>query len=265
LNPQFLPSKSPDFLSGSSQNAEGVPGFIYNKTSDSRPSQFHVDRHKSRLSRLKRSTITAARLHQEHIETLKTRFVPWMVTCTYAEGIDWNPLHITKLIKNARDWFDRQSIKCRYVWVAEIQEKRKAVYGGHCVHYHVIFWVPRHLNLPKFDKRGWWPHGMTKTEKVRNAVGYIAKYASKGGKSTDFPKGCRLCSCGGLEKQSRWIKTWWLMPSYVRDKFPDYQERPFRVKGGGFASRLTGEYLESIFEVIKTNPLTIQRKNHAFA
>ena len=241
-----------------------APGFIYTPTSDSRsqpnPEQFALDRHKSRLKRLKHSTITAARLLQETIETEKQRYQPWLVTLTYREGVQWNASHITKTIKNARDWFSRRGYPCRYVWVAEIQEKRKAKYGGHCVHYHIIFWLPRHLQLPKFDKREWWPHGMTETVKARNAVGYIAKYSSKGGKSTDFPRNCRMHGSGGLTAPSRWLKAWWLMPKYVREHFPEYTHRPVRSKGGGFVSKVTGDFLASIYEIVSFNPLIIQKK-----
>lgn len=101
---------------------------------------------------------------------------------------------------------------------------------------------------------------MTQTVKATNPVGYIAKYASKGGKTIDFPKGCRMCSSAGLEPQSRWLKSWWLMPRYVRNHFPDYQDRPTRAKGGGFVSKVTGEYLETIYEIVRINPLIIRKK-----
>jgi len=101
---------------------------------------------------------------------------------------------------------------------------------------------------------------MTQTVKATNPVGYIAKYASKGGNSSDFPKGCRMCSSGGLEIHSRWLKAWWLMPKYVRVWCPNHLDRPIRAKGGGFVSKVTGDFLDSLYEIVRLNPLTIKLK-----
>lgn len=193
-------------------------------------------------------------------ETKGEKMQGHMITLTYADDIAWNPNHITKTLNCMRQWCARRSVKFRYVWVAEIQEKRRERLGGHCVHYHIVVWLPRYLTPPKFDKRGWWIHGMTQGIKARSAVGYLAKYASKGGKSTDFPKHCRINGTGGLTQKSRWNKTWWMLPKYVRDWCPDYLDRPVRAKGGGFLSRATGELLESIYEVLTISPLLIQLK-----
>lgn len=101
---------------------------------------------------------------------------------------------------------------------------------------------------------------MTQTVKSTNPVGYIAKYATKGGSVDDFPKGCRMCSSGGLETRSRWLKSWWLMPRYVRENFPNFEDRPVRAKGGGFVSKVTGDFIESMYEIVKFNPITIRPK-----
>ncbi|MEQ1557860.1 MAG: hypothetical protein ABL933_02825 [Methyloglobulus sp.] len=226
----------------------------------SKSSQFIVDRLKSRLSRLKRSVITAGRLHEEEIQSQRIRITPWMITLTYAPGVEWSQLHITETIKSVRQWCERRGVKFRYVWVAEIQEKRKLKHGGHCLHYYIVVWLPGHLNLPKFDKRGWWCHGMTETVKARSPVGYLAKYASKGGKTNQFPKVARISGSGGLTAESRWQKSWWSMPIYVRERFDNFLHRPTRLKGGGFYSRLSGEIIDSLYEVVKLSPLIITPK-----
>jgi len=114
--------------------------------------------------------------------------------------------------------------------------------------------------MPKADKTGWWPHGMTKTEKVqRNAVGYVAKYASKG---TDdkLPKGARLTGSGGLSLDGRLRRAWWMCPGYIRAWCPDYSDRPRRASGGGWLAKTTGDYLPSLFEVVRRYPLMVRRK-----
>lgn len=175
-----------------------------------------------------------------------------MVTLTYRLEDDYCPLQITRYIKQVRQWFLRRGALVRYLWVHELTKAGKT-------HYHVLFWLPKRLQMPKADKRGWWPHGMTKTEAVRkNAVGYVAKYASKG---TDdkVPKGARLCGSGGLSAVARHERAWWSCPGYVREWCPDYSERPRRAIGGGWVNHETGDFLPAQFEVVKRWPLTIKR------
>ena len=246
----------------------GAPGFIYYSTSDT-PSKngtssepFIVDQRKQRLKNLKKGVINGARLHEQDLkEQGGKKHHCVFLTLTYADGVEWEPRHITNLMKQIRAWTDRKGMKLRYVWVAEIQENRKRKFGdgaGHCVHYHVMIWLPKSLQLPKPDKRGWWPHGMTKTEKARNAVGYLAKYASKGTEYA-FPPGCRLHACGGLDLLSRLERTWWSLPATIRGMYPDKLDMVRRAKGGGWNVRSTGEWFASLFKVIKFYPLIIIR------
>lgn len=241
----------------SNESTPAGGGFIPSLTSDSHPSSYTLDPRKIRLSRLKRSVLTSARLIVEDLESEKIRFRSWFITLTYAPGVFWNPLHITNAIKNARDWCSRQGVKFRYVWVAEVQTKRQAREGGHCVHYHLLVFLPAGLQLPKFDKRGWWPHGMTQTVHAKKPVGYMAKYASKGGDAGYFPKGCRLTGTGGLKLTSRYQKAWWLCPAYVREWWPSFTDRPARAKGGGWISKLTGDWRASRYKIKSFNPLII--------
>lgn len=228
-------------------------GLVHTSTSDTLPPQFIVDAHESRLKRLRRSVITSARLIQEQVD-LETseRHHAVMVTLTYRLEDDWCPLQITRYIKQVRQWFLRRGSTIRYLWVHELTKAGKT-------HYHVLFWLPRRLQMPKADKRGWWPHGMTRTEKVKhNAVAYVAKYASKG---TDdaVPKGARLCGSGGLSAESRNERAWWACPAYIREWCPDYSDRPRRAQGGGWVNKGTGDFLPSQFEVVRRWPLTIRR------
>jgi len=108
---------------------------------------------------------------------------PVMVTLTYAPGSEWEPWHVSRYLQAVHSWAVRQGVTLPRVWVAELQLGRFIASGcrpAEAVHFHVLFWLPARLSMPKADKRGWWPHGMTRTERARNPVGYMAKYASKG-------------------------------------------------------------------------------------
>jgi hypothetical protein len=137
-------------------------------------------------------------------------------------------------------WARRLGFALPRVWVAELQTRG-------AVHYHVLAWLPKGRTLPKSDKRGWWPHGMTRTEAARCAVGYLAKYASKGQDAGTFPPGLRLHGHGGLEESRRPLYSWARMPGWVRallaaDRFPK------RAAGGGVVT-LDGEWFDSPWRV----------------
>lgn len=83
---------------------------------------------------------------------------------------------------------------------------------------------------------------MTNCKWARNPVGYIAKYASKGQVGGQFPKGCRTHAGFGLSEIQRSILGWWLLPRRVRAAGHS-GHRWVRAEGGGWVSRLTGEYL----------------------
>ena len=162
----------------------------------------------------------------------------------------WKPFHITRCIKSYRKWADKRGFNLKYVWVSEIQERRLLKGGsllGECVHYHLLIWVPARLSPPMADKQGWWSHGGSQRLRVRRPLRYLMKYASKGD-SVQFPKGLRIHGCGGLSKNSQNERTWWLMPRWVRALF-DKDDMPRRSRGGGIFSKLTGEWLPSIWRV----------------
>jgi hypothetical protein len=189
-----------------------------------------------------RSVTTTARLVTELLEATKRRFVPVMVTLTYADVDGWSPRHISEFSKRVREWARRQGVVVPYLWVAELQ-KRGAV------HYHVLLWMPKGLTLPKPDKRGWWVHGMTRTERARNPVGYLAKYASKGDAEGVFPKGLRLSGFGGIAPATRQERAWWMLPLYLRESstvWEAFRRRP----GGGWLSKATGEIRPAAFGLV---------------
>ena len=211
-----------------------------------------VDSQAARLARMKSGVMTATRLITSELETIKgIRYRPWMITPTYRPGVEYSPRHISSLLDSFRKWAARHDFTLRYVWVAEIQEKRFNRGGsllGECVHYHLLVWVPARLTPPKPDKQGWWQHGMTQRILVNKPISYMLKYASKGG-AISFPPGLRLHGCGGLSDSARSERTWWLLPKWVRSLW-SIADCPRRVAGGGFVLRSTGEWWPSIWRVV---------------
>lgn len=159
-----------------------------------------------------------------------------MVTLTYRAGENPRARDIADFLKCAREWHRRRGQAMRYVWVAEMQERG-------AVHYHVIFWLARHLQMPKPDNRGWWTKGSTRIEAARNGVGYIAKYASKGADGPPFPRGVRIHGVGGLDLEGRRVARWWRAPSEARAFFGEAAD--IRPINGGRVCVLTGLFWRS--------------------
>jgi hypothetical protein len=250
LNPSFEREIDPHGLVCSTTT--GTPHSSENNTLKNQLDSFIITpemRRNSRLKRMKKSVLTSARLHDEAMKAKKVRFRAVMITLTYKPGQGWESDHMSSFIRHCRQYCKRRGFTFRYVWVAELQEKRLIRYQCNvkeAVHYHILVWLPKGITFPKPDKQGWWPHGMTKLEWVRKtAVGYVAKYASKGeGSRFDFPKGCRICGSGGLNEAARSERAWWMLPRWVRDYW-GIEDKPRRVEGGGFASLITGEWKPS--------------------
>lgn len=201
---------------------------------------FRPDPSRVRLSKLRRAVGFAARCHLAPVPGDRIGTV-FMVTLTYRAGVDWSPCHMADFVRPLRQWLWRKGLALRFVWVAELQ-KRGAV------HYHVAVWLPADVFLPSPDKRGWWPHGSTRTERARGAVGYLMKYLSKGLGPDDMrlPKGARMYGVGGLEHSMRRARRWLGLPGFVRaraDIFDDWR----RAFGGGWRSP-DGDVIPSEFE-----------------
>ncbi len=206
-------------------------------------SALRVDTRKARLRRMRVGVIKAA----ERIEASQTRggrrSKAIMVTLTYKGVHDWRPNHIKTYIKSVREWMRRKKVPCRFVWVCELQQRGAP-------HYHIVFWLPKGISLPFADRRGWWPHGMSNQVEARKPVGYLVKYASKGVKTAaelcdlghEFPRGCRIHACGGLDDDARMDRRWTLSPGYVRDYWDTYEYDVRPCVGGGWVSRKTGEW-----------------------
>ena len=239
----FETSARPDAPLGAPDGAD-ASGLVSSHTSGTQDGLIEIDPILTRLRRLRRSVMTAARMHE--FELRHARFKPAMLTLTYREIGQWNPRHISDLLQRIRLWMRRRGQRMRYVWVAELQERG-------AVHYHAVLWLPRGLTLPKPDKQGWWPHGSTRIEWARKPAGYLAKYASKLDSKVGlgFPRGARLHGRGGLEELGRSVSQWFNLPQWAREVC-DLAGRAVRVKGCGLVERDTGVCLPSPWRVSRS-------------
>ena len=212
-----------------------------------------IDRQKSRVVRMRKGLGTAAKcIHNR----LGPTAIKVMVTLTYAgTNADWRPEQVRDYLTHVRNWYARETggLKLSYVWVAELQQRG-------VIHYHAVFWMRKGVTMPRADDRGWWPHGMTRTEKAEKPIGYLMSYLSKieSKNIMEFPHGARIYGVGGLDKDGRDCKRWILWPSYIQGNAQVGE--PWRpAKGGGFANSSTGQHLESEWAPIGRSCLTFFR------
>lgn len=222
------------------RRAGGSAGLVSLKTSDTPDlSSVEIDQKLARVTRLRRSVTVGARLIQNSVGWLG--FKPAMLTATYRDVDGFEPRHISALIKHIRHWLARRGHVLRYVWVAELQQRG-------ALHYHLLIWLPRGLTLPKPDKQGWWPHGSTRIEWARHAVGYLCKYVSKFDGQSALPKGVRLHGAGGFDQLATKIRQWFNLPSWLKS-LAGIDCRFVRVKGVGLVERGTGICVQSPWRV----------------
>jgi hypothetical protein len=166
-----------------------------------------------------------------------------MLTLTYRPDVLWDPRHISECLRKARQWLKRRHIACRYVWVLEMTKAGKP-------HYHVVVWLPWPHKLPKLDQKNWWPHGMTRMEWARCAVGYVSKYVSKGQDNAVLPAGARMYAVGGLKGDALNEARWWALPGWLREQADKNQTVPRRRCGGGWVDLDNGEIFRSPWRVV---------------
>ena len=208
-----------------------------------------------RFATARHGVITSDRLISDSLQS--RNFVPVMVTLTYADRgrSAYDPRHVSDFLHRVRYRLHRDHIPCCYVWVLEDQKDSTP-------HYHVILWLPRGYRLPMPDKVGWWPHGSTRIEVARKAVGYIAAYAAKVGRdgrseweaSLALPRHARVWGAGGLSQHMRSVLRWWHLPAHFRESFGS-DAQLVRCKGGGWVSRSTGEWHPPKFRLEKRDSL----------
>ena len=176
-----------------------------------------------------------------------------MLTTTYADDADAQPYDVSALLKRMRRWFDRACARrygrggpvFRYEWVLELTRRLRP-------HYHLLFWLPTGIWFPKPDNVGWWTKGSTRIEAAKNAVGYIAKYASKfvDACAAALPKGLRTHGVGGLNPESKREMRWWKSPTEAREALGESAD--IRKTNGGYFDKRTGEFWPSPWHVFFT-------------
>jgi hypothetical protein len=204
---------------------------------------FELDKAGRRYSGLRMAVGFAARAHAVSEKGSRTD-VAWMVTLTYAgDNSAWKSQHLTTAMSAFRMWCKRQGIACRYVWVAELQQRG-------VIHYHVAAWLPRGVRMPKWDRRGWWDHGMSNTLKARHATAYLMAYLKKGDleQRGALPKGARNYGVGGLDHSLRRARRWLRLPAFVQGN-SSINDRWAREVGGGWRAP-SGEHYRSEFETV---------------
>lgn len=134
-----------------------------------------------------------------------------MVTLTYAVDDAWEPWHITEYLHVEAMRLRRAGVEWAYQWVAEQTGRGR-------LHYHVLWYVPERCRIRMPDRAGLWKHGSTRTERARNAGGYIRKYVRDGALPSRrcFPAGvrihgqalCREYAAGRLYRQQNCVPVW---------------------------------------------------------
>ncbi|VTY21886.1 Uncharacterised protein [Xylophilus ampelinus] len=208
-----------------------------------------IDRAQARITRLRKAVGIGSKCLLNLSHTPAENNV--MVTLTYrGTNADWRPRHISDYIRHVRAWFKERcpGEKLRYVWVGELQDgkRREDGEGRGVIHYHAIFFLPAGVSMPQADRKGWWPHGFTNTEKGRAPVAYLMSYAKKADSKNvrGFPRGARIHGVGGLCAVGAAIKRWALWPAYVQGNASIND--PFKpAKGGGYLNAQTGEFVQS--------------------
>ena len=194
-----------------------------------------------RLKRLQKSVRISAEVIQESLQKNHVRYKAAMVTLTYRDDVDWSPRQVSNYLKCVREWARRKGIFIHYVWVLELTKRGRP-------HYHVLFWLPKGVSMPKADKQGWWKHGMTRSEWAYSPVGYLCKYTSKG---IDFdswgklPRGGRLYGHGGYTPKMRVTRAWRVAPAWVRELIDEIDG--VKKVGAYWVNRVSGMGIRSPF------------------
>lgn len=210
-----------------------------------------IDRAQARVTRLRKAVGVGAKCLLNLGDGVGENNV--MVTLTYrGTNADWRPRHISDYLRKVREWFKARcpGQRLKYVWVGELQDgkRREDGQGRGVIHYHAIFFLPAGVSMPQADRKGWWAHGFTNTEKGRAPVAYLMSYAKKADSKNvgGFPRGARIHGVGGLCSVGAAIRRWALWPAYVQGN-ASISDRFRPAPGGGYRNAETGEFLESEF------------------
>jgi len=197
-----------------------------------------------RIRRMRRVVIASADAARQSAERGGSRLWAVFVTLTYrqAEGFGaWSTRDVSEYINRVRTWLGRRAVALRYQWVLELQQSGRP-------HYHIIFWLPRGLKLPKPDSSGHWTKGQSNIKEATQPVGYLVKYVSKGDTELQFPKGARLFGTGAPEADVRHATHRAGLPMWLSEK-TDPASRCTKVARVGWVERATGAIFPSPYKL----------------
>jgi hypothetical protein len=191
---------------------------------------------------MRRVVIAGSEAAKSHFSTGGRFSDTLLVTLTYRPGAKWAPEQIRQYISGVRDWSRTIRARLRYQWVIELTKRG-------IPHYHILWWVPHGVRLPKPDESGLWPYGFSRIEKARNAVGYLVKYATKGDTSVyAMPKGARLFGVGGGLESEKLATHRAGLPMWLLQHLAGHAGAR-KVARVGWVCKLTGEVFRSPFVV----------------
>lgn len=205
-----------------------------------------IDKDQQRISRMRKRVFAWADMLGGFLQD-KSRYRLVMLTLTYAKIDDWRPKQITKFMLDMRKRLGENLLG--YAWVAEMQSRG-------AVHYHVLLIVKKGSSIPKPDKSGLWPWGITRIETARTHF-YICTYVGKEHqKMGDFPKGLRMFAIwikkGIITKLQKWFLSLSSLPSWlcniVKGQEKYLLEKIRRDPGGGWV--IAGEKFRSPFQLV---------------
>lgn len=197
-----------------------------------------------RIRRMRRVVIASAEGSRDFLGRGSGRYDVVLVTLTYRPTETWRAEQIALYIQAVKDWARRLpgKVRLRYQWVIELTQRGVP-------HYHILWWLPHGLRLPKPDASGAWPYGLSRIERARNAVGYLVKYATKGETGVyTLPKGCRLFGVGGGLEAEKLATHRAGLPMWLYERL-ESDSRGRRVARVGWIDCGTGEIHQSPFEV----------------
>jgi hypothetical protein len=197
-----------------------------------------------RIRRMRRVVISAADATRSVLETSGFRYQAWFVTLTYRSDGLWTGKHVSDYLRRVRNRAAEDGVSLRYQWVLELTKRGRP-------HYHVIWWVPYGYKLERADQVGDWRWGFTNTALAVRPVGYVVKYASKGGGSCEvgrIPKGARLFGVGGGNGDEKHVAHRAGLPMWLDACLPQ-EDRARRVPRVGFVGTVSGQVFTSPFRV----------------
>lgn len=194
----------------------------------------YIDLQGQRIKRLKHRA--------RHTQTFWTNPRTWLLTLTYKPTVDAEKEHWTQALTKFRKWYRR--VHCQepqILWVRE-QTKRGRL------HYHAVI----NGEYPgKWDRLGFWPHGMSQIKKGDGAActNYLLKYASKlDSKLGGGYKHWRLYGFVGLTQAQRKTISYQMLPEWIRATYA-----PELVQSACRRVLVSGQRLYSGFVRVGTN------------